>query len=173
MKRDASLVDYDSQMPWTKNTSGCHRPAGWGNQTRKSACCEERAIVDDYGQRFRETDSTDVIAIERVVLGSDFGVTGYTTVAQADELIRRLRLGPAGRVLDIGAGCGWPGLYLSIKTGCRLVSTDLPIEGPVAALRRAGEEGIAARVSAAVCSARRLPFRRRSFDAIVHSDVMC
>jgi cyclopropane fatty-acyl-phospholipid synthase-like methyltransferase len=111
--------------------------------------------------------------VEREVFGSDFGTTGYTTVAQAKQLISELRLGAADRLLDIGAGAGWPGLYLSLEVGCRLVVTDLPIEGLVTADRRAAEERISSRVGSAVCSARNLPFRAATFDAIVHTDVLC
>ncbi len=77
-------------MPWTKNTSGCHRPAGWGNQIGETSTREERAIVDDYGQRFRETDSSDVIAIEQAVLGSA-AIFGVSLTARAKHTAPALR----------------------------------------------------------------------------------
>jgi ubiquinone/menaquinone biosynthesis C-methylase UbiE len=41
------------------------------------------------------------------------------------------------------------------------------------AVRRADDDGMAARTQAVVASARHLPFRPESFDAIVHTDVLC
>jgi hypothetical protein len=58
-------------------------------------------------------------------------------------------------------------------TGCSVVLTDLPEEGLRTARRRAGVEGIGERVAAAAASARRLPFAGGTFDAIVHTDVLC
>lgn len=98
---------------------------------------------------------------------------GYTTLAQADLIADQLRLVGGDWLLDVGAGRGWPGLYLSKVTGCSVVLTDLPEEGLRSARRRAGVEGIGDRVTAIAGSARRLPFVHESFDAIVHTDVLC
>ena len=67
--------------------------------------------------------------IESDALDADYGSTGYTTRAQADELGRHLRLRPGDRLADIGSGSGWPGLYLAQQTGCHVVGTDLPLDG--------------------------------------------
>jgi ubiquinone/menaquinone biosynthesis C-methylase UbiE len=50
------------------------------------------------------------------------------------------------------------------------VLTDLPREGLRTTRRRADAEGLGERASAVVAAARRLPFVRESFDAIVHTD---
>ena len=134
---------------------------------------EEAKLVSDFGQRYRTASATVPTTVERRVLGSDFGANGFTTVSQADELGRRLGLRPGERLLDLGAGCGWPGLYLAIESGCSVVSTDLPFEGLLRARQRGSREGLVGRSSAVLSSARRLPFRRRAFDAIVHTDVLC
>jgi hypothetical protein len=44
-------------------------------------------------------------------------------------LARELHLSAADRLLDLGSGRGWPGLYLAARTGCAVVLTDLPLEG--------------------------------------------
>jgi predicted O-methyltransferase YrrM len=111
--------------------------------------------------------------IERRVIGGDWGANGYTTMAQADALADGLGLSATDRLLDIGTGRGWPGLYLAATSGCRVVVTDLPLEGLRVAADRATAAGLAARVGMVVAAASRLPFRPGSFDAIVHTDVLC
>ena len=111
--------------------------------------------------------------VELAVIGGDWGANGYTTMAQARLLAGRLALRPGMRLLDLGAGRGWPGLYLSAATGCQAVLADVPIEGLRAAAARARREGLAGRAGLAVATARALPFAPAAFDAIVHTDVLC
>lgn len=111
--------------------------------------------------------------IERAVIGGDWGANGYTTMAQADELGRLLDLGPGRRLLDVGAGRGWPGLYLAASTGCSVILSDLPVEGLRAATVRAAAEGLRSRAWAVVASAGRVPLRPGSLDAVVATDVLC
>jgi 2-polyprenyl-3-methyl-5-hydroxy-6-metoxy-1,4-benzoquinol methylase len=131
----------------------------------------------DTRQRFRDRyreDRTDVLVrIERAVIGGDWGANGYTTMHQADQLADAIHLAPGVGLLDLGAGRGWPGLYLAARTGCRVVLSDVPLEGLGAALARATTDGVAVRVAAVASSARVLPFRAGSFDAVVHTDVLC
>jgi 2-polyprenyl-3-methyl-5-hydroxy-6-metoxy-1,4-benzoquinol methylase len=111
--------------------------------------------------------------IEQAVIGGDWGAEGYTTVAQADRLGDLLHLRPGMRLLDLGAGRGWPGLYLAATTGCRVVLTDIPLAGLRVATARADTEHAGDRTTAVVSNARALPFRPASFDAVVHTDVLC
>lgn len=126
----------------------------------------------EFAERYSVGHHEVITAIERAVIGGDWGANGYTTLAQADELAERLGLDASKRLLDVGTGQGWPGLYLGKKTGCEVVMTDLPIEGLRSAAARAEQEGIRG-LGAIVCSARRLPFREGSFDALCHTDVLC
>lgn len=84
-----------------------------------------------------------------------------------------LALEPGKRLLEIGAGSGWPGLYLALESGCDVTLTDLPIEG----LRLAKQRAVLDRHSGAsemvVASGSALPFPAGSFDAISHADVLC
>lgn len=131
----------------------------------------------DAGAMFRErygrpaSDATR--ELERLVIGGDFGANGYTTVEQAELLAQRLNLRAGDRLLDVGSGRGWPGLYLTKVTGCSVVLTDIPKEGLATGRRRAAVEGLAERSQAVASSARRLPFKIESFDAVVHTDVLC
>lgn len=111
--------------------------------------------------------------IERVVIGGDWGANGYTTMAQADELGELVGAGPGVRLLDVGAGRGWPGLYLAATTGCSVLLSDLPVEGLRSAMTRAAKEGIRDRVRAVAASASNLPFAVGTVDAVVSSDVFC
>ena len=132
----------------------------------------ERETRAEFGERYALGHSEVIATIERAVIGGDWGANGYTTMAEANELAARLELDASKRLLDIGTGQGWPGLYLSKKTGCEVVITDVPIEGLRTGLVRAGREEIRA-LGSVVSSARRLPFRDRSFDALCHTDVLC
>ncbi len=109
--------------------------------------------------------------LERRVLGGGYGGTSYTTRDQALELVDLLELGRDRALLDLGSGAGWPGLLLGKESGCRVVLTDIPLEGLDVARARAAAEGIHGWSVAA--SGTQLPFRNRSFDAVTHSDVLC
>lgn len=134
---------------------------------------DERAALARFSGRYA-TPVADVAAdIEQRVIGAVWGANGYTTVAQADELGRRLHLGPDVRLLDVGTGRGWPGLYLATQTGCRVIGSDMPIDALAAAARRACRDGIDDRVVLAAAAGADQPFREESFDAVVLTDVLC
>jgi 2-polyprenyl-3-methyl-5-hydroxy-6-metoxy-1,4-benzoquinol methylase len=126
-----------------------------------------------FQQRYGNRPSPTARQIEQRVIGGDWGANGFTTMAQADTLADGLGLSAADRLLDLGSGRGWPGLYLAARTGCRVVLADLPLEGLHVAADRAAEEGLAARTAVVVAAASGLPFRAGSFDAVIHTDVLC
>ena len=111
--------------------------------------------------------------MERDVFGAAVGANGYTTVAEADRLRGYLGLEPGVRLLELGSGRGWPGLYLAGESGCDLVQTDLPVSALRESERKARRMGLTARRHGAVADGRALPFRTHSFDAVVHADVLC
>jgi hypothetical protein len=96
-----------------------------------------------FQERYRNTPSLLTRQIEQRVIGGDWGANGFTTMTQADTLARELHLSATDRLLDLGSGRGWPGLYLAARTGCRVVLTS------------------------------GLPFRASSFDVNIHTDVLC
>ncbi|HTE68968.1 MAG TPA: class I SAM-dependent methyltransferase [Actinomycetes bacterium] len=126
-----------------------------------------------FQQRYRNTPSLLASQIEQRVIGGDWGANGFTTITQADTLADELHLSAADRLLDLGSGRGWPGLYLAAQTGCRIVLTDLPLEGLRVAANRAASEGLAARTDVVASAASGLPFRAGSFDVVIHTDVLC
>jgi ubiquinone/menaquinone biosynthesis C-methylase UbiE len=145
------------------------------DETKESlmATLSEREIANRFAERYRAAGAGAAREIELAVIGGDWGANGYTSSAQAGLLARVLKLGPGVRLLDLGAGRGWPGLYLAASTGCEVVLADVPVEGLVPAMARAGRERLSGRAVAVAASARRLPFRPTVFDAIVHTDVLC
>ena len=130
---------------------------------------QARALFD---QRYGAALPPVARQIEQRVIGGDWGANGYT-MAQADTLARELGLSAADRLLDLGTGRGWPGLYLATRTGCQVVLTDLPLEGLRVAANRATREGLAARTAVVAAAASALPFQAGSFDAVIHTDVLC
>jgi hypothetical protein len=76
---------------------------------------DERDALEHFEERYAVPDSAVTAEIERRVIGAVWGANGYTTLDQADELARRLALGPGRRVLDVGTGRGWPGLYFAVR----------------------------------------------------------
>lgn len=127
-------------------------------------------------KRFRERYSakaTDaVLTVEREVIGANVGANGYTTVRQAELLGERLGLEPGTLLLDVGCGRGWPGLYLSETTECRVVLADVPEPALRIAMQRADKTGLSRQASVVRASGTHLPFLRRSFDAITHTDTL-
>jgi SAM-dependent methyltransferase len=137
------------------------------------ATSREQEARDRFADRYREERVDIVRAIEQRVIGGDWGANGYTTSGQADDLADRLNLRPGDLLLDLGAGRGWPGLYLAATTGCSVVLTDVPREALTVAAARIRAERLDDRAWCVNASARDLPFRAACFDAVVHTDVLC
>ncbi len=124
-----------------------------------------------FNEVYASVGAGPVLELERRVLGSDYGANGYTDVAQADRLVELLELGSGSRLLDVGCGAGWPGVYVAARSGCRAVVADVPVAGLHAARQRARRDRVA--VTPVAAAGELLPFRDRSFDAVTHADVLC
>ena len=111
--------------------------------------------------------------VEEAVLGCDYGGTSWTTMQQATQMIALLDIGQDQHLLDIGAGSGWPALFVADQSGCKVTLVDIPLNALDLASDRANDDGIAERVSAVAASGAALPFDDASFDIVSHSDVLC
>lgn len=128
-------------------------------------------VTAAHAAHYRIVEEPVLRRVERAVIGADYGATSYTTKDQADRLARRLHLDTGIRMLDIGSGAGWPGIYLAATSGARVVLTDIPLEGLTVAARRLRDDNVDGAVVAATGTA--LPFRERAFDVVTSSDVVC
>ena len=113
------------------------------------------------------------LEIERRVCGCDYGGTSWTTIHEARQVADLLRLGSGNLLLEIGAGSGWPGLYLAATMGCDVVLTDIPFYGLQVAAARAEADDLSGACWLAAADGAALPFGSRGFDAVSHSDVLC
>ncbi len=114
-----------------------------------------------------------MLKIERQVCGCDYGASSWTTRSEADRMAVLLELRPGSRLLDVGSGSGWPGLYLSRTTGCDLALVDLPVFGLKVAQTRRMKETSNSSDWLVLADAAALPFAHASFDAICHADLLC
>jgi SAM-dependent methyltransferase len=132
-----------------------------------------RGVICEFECGYEFAGSPVMQELERSVLGCDYGATSWTTRVEADRIAALLGLDPTVRLLDVGAGSGWPALYLAKISGCDVTVSDIPLSGLRAALARASNDGLAPRSQAVAADGARLPFADGSFDALSHSDVLC
>ena len=127
----------------------------------------------DFARDYEIAQEPLMREIERSVRGSDYGATSWTTREQAEQAAARLGLERGRRLLELGAGSGWPALFLAKLSGCDVVLTDLPMSGLRIARERAAKDGLDGRCAVLVADGAALPFADQSFDRIHHADVLC
>jgi ubiquinone/menaquinone biosynthesis C-methylase UbiE len=133
----------------------------------------ERAVFERFSKTYALSRTEVMRRVERSVCGCDYGATSWTTFEETRILRDMLALKPGKRLLDVGSGSGWPGLYLAKKTGCDIALTDLPLTGLRIARERAESDRLAGACWTTVADGAALPFRSGWFDAVHHSDVLC
>jgi len=143
------------------------------NEKMMPRTADEQAVIDRFSDRYQVARSEVLLEIERAVCGCDYGGTSWTTRGEARDVGEMLGLGPGLRLLEVGAGAGWPGLYLATAFGCDVALIDLPLAGLRMARERAAVDRLAGTCWVAAADGAALPFGRGSFDAIIHSDVLC
>jgi ubiquinone/menaquinone biosynthesis C-methylase UbiE len=134
---------------------------------------EEQAQTKRFDELYVRAQSPVMLSVERSVCGCNYGSSSWTTRAEAEQIVALLRLRPGMRLLDVGAGSGWPGLYMAKTSGCDVVLTDLPFAGLRIAAERADIDCFPGTCWIVAADAAMLPFPGGSFDAVSHSDLLC
>ena len=132
---------------------------------------EEREKQEKFEATYSTVHHPARLDIERAVLGSDYGANSFTTTDEATLLMEMGHIDASSRVLDVGCGAGYPGLYIANTAGCSITLIDLPRAGLLQARSRAAKDRTPALIAQA--SAAQLPFAEASFDVVLHSDVLC
>jgi SAM-dependent methyltransferase len=132
---------------------------------------EER--TDFYTIKYTSFGSDLATELRREVFGEDFGQQGWRTAAEQAEIAEFLAIGKASLVLDVCCGSGGPSLALVQRTGCRLTGIDREEAGIAHSRAQASARGVADRTTFDLvdCS-RPLPFKDRSFDAVLCIDAV-
>lgn len=133
----------------------------------------ELAQTERLEKSYVQLQSSVMLSIEREVCGCDYGGSSWTTLVEAQRISSLLGLKPGLRLLDVGAGSGWPGLYIAGRSGCDLTLLDLPMTGLRVAADRANADQITGICWFTCGDATKMPFNDHSFDAISHSDLLC
>ncbi len=134
---------------------------------------EEQELSEQFANEYRLAQTPIMLDLERAVCGCDYGGTSWTTRDEAERMGRLLELGEGRKLLEIGAGSGWPALFLAAKTGCAATLADVPHEALRIAADRVASEPLDGEISLAVADGASLPFKAGLFDAVSHSDVLC
>jgi ubiquinone/menaquinone biosynthesis C-methylase UbiE len=134
---------------------------------------DEKALTERLSKRYPLGQSKIMLEIERRVCGCDYGATSWATRNEVQEIAELLELGPGQRLLDIGAGTGWPALYWARTTGCGAVLADVPLAALRIATKRAATDRPSGDCWAVAAEGASLPFTDGSFDSVSHLDVLC
>ncbi|GMQ75811.1 MAG: hypothetical protein BMS9Abin01_1070 [Gammaproteobacteria bacterium] len=134
---------------------------------------EDQELSEHFANEYRLAQTPVMLDLERAVCGCDYGGTSWTTREEAEQMGRLLELGEGRKLLEIGAGSGWPALFLAGKSGCDATLADVPFDALRIAADRVASEPSAGEISLAVADGACLPFKAGLFDAVSHSDVLC
>lgn len=139
--------------------------------TEADSPAEYDLSAEAFDARYRMVCSPALLRAEERATGTRYGASSFTTLDQADRLGLILQLAPGRSLLDVGAGAGWPGVYLAHSTGCFVISTDLSIEGPHMSSQWMERDGVAG--ISVTASGTALPLADNSVDTVTCSDVFC
>lgn len=134
---------------------------------------EEWAQRERFEAAFLRGQSPVMRTIEKSVCGCDYGGDSWTTRSEADAIVSLLGVKRGVKFLDLGAGAGWPGIYMTAISNCSTVLVDLPFAGLCIAAKRAAKDGLSDNVRCICSDASALPIKDDYFDAISHSDLLC
>ncbi len=87
----------------------------------ESSAADEKELVARFGKEYRLAQAKIIREIERKVCGCDYVGTSWTIRHESRQAGELLQSGPGKRLLEVGAGSGWAGLYLAGTTGCDVI----------------------------------------------------
>ena len=94
----------------------------------------------------------------------------YGGLAAVETLARRAAIGRDSAVLDVCAGLGGPARFLADRFGARVTGLDLTWPRCAGARRLSTAVGLGIRVRMVNADAQQMPFRARSFTAVVSQE---
>ena len=134
---------------------------------------KEIAQTERLENDYEVAQSPIIQKITNKVCGCGYVGSSWTTQSEAKKISKYLELDENSTLLEIGAGAGWPGLYLAKQSGCHVTLLDIPVTGLEIAKKRAQDDRMSDRVTVLAGNAVSLPFYIPSFSAVSHSDVLC
>ena len=129
--------------------------------------------VDRFREQYAHRRGEVARRVERVVLGHEVGLNGFTTVEQAETLCDVLSLTAGCRLLEVGCGHGWPGFHVAQRHACDFVGSDIPLDALREAQANVGARRLRGHALFVAADGRALPFPSGYFDATVHADTFC
>lgn len=130
-------------------------------------------MSEKFDREYLLAEHQVMLDIEQSVCGCNYGGTSWTTKSEAQEMGQLMKLAPGIQYLEIGAGSGWPSLFLVKSTGCHATLTDISNEGLRIAEQRSKQDRTEDRCRFAYTGGDDLQLATEEFDTIGHSDVLC
>jgi len=131
------------------------------------------ARVDLFNNSYANFSDQVLATIRTETYGRDIGQSGWVTINEYEGYIDSLGLDAESTALEVVSGSGGPALFLSGRTGCRVIGIDVNPEGVTAANRRAARLGLAQHTAFEVVDASQpLSFGDGTFDALLCIDSM-
>lgn len=124
------------------------------------------ALIERFDRSYLRGQTDTMRAIERIICGCDYGGTSWTTRDEAENVSELLDLRPGKKLLHIGAGSGWPALYLAKSSGCDVTLVDVPAQGIRIAMDRAAADLDEESFRSVLGDGSALPFASGVFDAV-------
>ena len=129
--------------------------------------------VKHYETQYSNFNAQLYKAIRTEVYKNDIGQNSWITADEQDMFIEWLNLNGSKRLLDVACGSGETTLRIHQLTKCSIVGVDIQEDGIKTALAAAKEKGFENSVDFQLLDgSETLPFKSRSFDAIICIDAI-
>jgi SAM-dependent methyltransferase len=124
----------------------------------------------------RIVSSAVVGEIWKTAFGSDYpeeaSPFSFVSLSDLTALHRALSLGPTHRFVDLGCGCGGPGLFLARRSGASLVGVDSSSVAVAQSIALAGRLNLQARATYQLADAAATALAAHTFDGALCIDML-